>query len=240
MHRLIRDKGDGKVVELPSSSRPGGFGAGRDDHHNDMEMVPREKLEGIGMEYTHLLTSQLESQRVYFEELVGKAVSKASAAASSAATANSRAEEALSRLQMLEVENKKLKEDTISNLEKDLSREKKKAEKSSEVARNFGKSLMEEKKVSEGLMERIGHVNRGMEELREEMGKVRAENEELKEENRDLLFSITAGERLKDMEAQEGEGGTLETGDIEGGTVSVPTPPPPPEKGRKGKGRGKR
>ncbi|CAG8976101.1 hypothetical protein HYALB_00002380 [Hymenoscyphus albidus] len=247
VHRLIRDKGDEKLIELPSSSRPMGYGGERGRHEmQNMEMVPREKLEGIGMEYTHLLTSQLESQRVYFEELVGKAVAKASAASSAASSASARAEEALSRLQILEIENTKLKQETIANLEKELSREKKKAEKSSEVARRFGSSLVEEKKVSEGLMERIEHLNKNFEDLTKEVAKVRGENEELKEENRDLLFSITAGERLKDMEAQEnaadgGSGGGLERGEIEGGTVSVPVPPPlMVEKGRKGKGKGKR
>ena len=106
--------------------------------------MPREKLDRIGMEYTHLLTSQLESQRVYFEELVSKAVAKASAASSAAQSATSRADEALAQLSLLSQENKTLKEDIISNLEKDLVREKRKAEKSSEIARGFGKSLMED------------------------------------------------------------------------------------------------
>ncbi|KAF4633826.1 hypothetical protein G7Y89_g4283 [Cudoniella acicularis] len=232
VHRLIRDKGDGKVFELPSSSRMG-MGGGSGDHRcDDMDMVPREKLENIGMEYTHLLTSQLESQRVYFEELVGKAVAKASAASSAANTATARADEALSKLKELEIENRRLREEVVSELERDLAREKKKAERSSEVARGFGKSLMEEKKVSEGLMERIGHVNKGMLEMSQQLTALKEENADLKEQNRDLLFSITAQQKLKDM---EGEEGGLQAGELEGGSLSLP-----PEKKRgKGKGRGK-
>lgn len=196
-----------------------------------MEMVPREKLDRIGIEYTHLLTSQLESQRVYFEELVGKAAAKASAASSSASIATEKATEALSRLALLEFENQKLKDETVVSLEKDLAREKRKAEKSAEVARGFGKSLMEEKKVSEGLMERIGHVNKRMMEVSGELSVVKGENEELKEENRDLLFSITAGERLKGM--NEEEGGLVE-GEVEGGSLVVPA-----TTGKVGKGKGK-
>ncbi|TVY64247.1 RING finger protein ETP1-like protein [Lachnellula suecica] len=224
VHRLIRDKGDGKLVELPSTSRS------RNDHHSgeDVDMVPAEKLERIGMEYTHLLTSQLESQRVYFEELVSKAVSKASAASTSAATATARADEALSKVASLTLENKALREDVITALEKDLAREKKKAERSAEVARSFGKSLMEEKKVSEGLMERIGHINKNMIELSSQLTTVKEENAELKEQNRDLLFSITAQNKLKGMEG-------LEEGELEGGTVSLP--PEKEKKGRKGKGK---
>ncbi|KAH6723939.1 hypothetical protein BKA61DRAFT_638572 [Leptodontidium sp. MPI-SDFR-AT-0119] len=242
VHRLIRGKGDSKVIELPSRGHTGGAGTGHVNEEEDM--VPREKLDRIGMEYTHLLTSQLESQRVYFEELVGKAVAKASAASAAAASASSRADEALNQLSTLSLENKKLKEETIANLEKELAREKRKAEKSSEVARAFGKSLTEEKKVSEGLMERIGHVNRRMEAVEEEMRRIKGENEELVESNRDLLFSISAEGKIREMEERSAEvggegdvgGGGLEKGELEGGTISLP-----PEKvgRRKGKGRGK-
>jgi BRCA1-associated protein len=180
------------------------------------------------MEYTHLLTSQLESQRVYFEELVGKAVSKASAASSAANSGTARADEAISKLKDLELENKKLREEVVVGLEKDLAREKKKAERSAEVARGFGKSLMEEKKVSEGLMERIGHVNKSMMEISNQLTAVKEENAELKDQNRDLLFSITAQQKLQDMEG-------LEEGEVEGGTVSLP----PEKQKKKGKGRGK-
>ncbi|KAH6680293.1 BRCA1-associated protein 2-domain-containing protein [Halenospora varia] len=233
VHRLIRDKGNSKVIELPSS-RHGGHDVHGYGGREEMDMVPREKLETIGMEYTHLLTSQLESQRVYFEELVGKAVAKASAASQAAQSATSKADEALSKLATLEFENHTLKADTIPSLEKDLAREKKKAERSAEVARGFGKSLMEEKKVSEGLMERIGHVNKGMMEISAQLTSLKEENADLKEQNRDLLFSITAQQKLQDM---QGEGGDLEAGELEGGSVSLP---PEKEKGRrKGKGRGK-
>ncbi|KAK2627296.1 hypothetical protein QTJ16_003262 [Diplocarpon rosae] len=232
VHRLIRGKDDSKVIELPSRSR------GRGDRGEE-DMVPREKLERIGIEYTHLLTSQLESQRVYFEELVGKAVAKASAASVAAASASVRADEALSQLASLSRENRILKEDIIVSLEKDVAREKRKAERSSEIARGFGKSLAEEKKVSEGLMERIGHVNRRMESVEAQMKRVEEENRELVEANRDLLFSITAGEKIREMEGEvPEEGGVLEKGELEGGTVSLPAQ----EKmgrGKKGKGRGK-
>jgi BRCA1-associated protein len=212
VHRLIRDKGNGKVVELPSTSS-------RDEAGAEMDMVPREKLERIGMEYTHLLTSQLESQRVYFEELLGKAVAKAEHASSSAAQAASHAEEALTKLQIVEAENAKLKDEVIIGLEKDLARESKKADKSGEVARGFGKRLMEEKKVTEGLLSRIEHVNEAMMKMSGELSAIKVENEDLKEQNRDLLFTLSAGEKIKEMQGQDGG---LEAGELEGGTVVVP------------------
>lgn len=231
VHRLIRDKGDSKVIELPASSRQG-LG-NRQGGHEDMDMVPREKLENIGTEYTHLLTSQLDSQRVYFEELVNKAVSKASAASAAAASASSQAAEALEKLHTLSLEHAHLKNEVIPSLERDLEREKTKAAKSAEVARGFGRSLMEEKKVSEGLMERIGHVNKSMLAMSEEMTRVKAENEELKESNRDLLFSISAEQKIKEM-GQSEEGVVGQSG-LEGGTLSLP--PEKKKPSRKGKGK---
>ena len=243
VHRLIRDKGDSKVIELPSSSRSG---AGRGSSHNDDDMVPREKLESIGFEYTHLLTSQLESQRVYFEELVNKAASKASAAASAAAEASARADDAAARLKELALEHARLRDDVVAGLEKDLAREKKRGDRSAEVARGFGQSLIEEKKVSEGLMKRVEFVNGSLEGVQKELEKARRENEDLKEENRDLMFAVQAGEKLREMErgaAQEdgggeGDGEGLVEGEVMGGTVSLPEVVEKRD-AKKGKGRGK-
>jgi BRCA1-associated protein len=139
-----------------------------------------------------VLTSQLESQRVYFEELVNKVLTKASAASTAATTATQRAaDEANSTLGELEKENGELKE-VVKGLERDLEKEKKRGERSVEVARDFRRSLMEEKRVGEGLMEHIGFLNSHVEKIIGELEKVKLENVELKEENRDLLFSISA------------------------------------------------
>jgi len=235
VHRLIRDKGDGKVVELPGSeqratrggNRQSGGGGGEDGGGGDV--VPRAKLDTIGMEYTHLLTSQLESQRVYFEEMVSKAADKAAKAAASAEQAERTAKGAVAELNVLRAEYKSLKEETVPALEKELARERARANKSTELARSLGRSLQEEKKVGEGLMERIGHVNREMEGLRKKMEELAAENEELKETNRDLTMFISGQEKLREMESE----GQIEAGELEGGSVVVP------EEKKKGKGKGK-
>lgn len=233
VHRLIRGKGDSKVIELPSSSRTGLGAGGRD---RDEDMVPREKLESIGMEYTHLLTSQLESQRVYFEELVSKAVAKASAASVAAASASSRADDAVARLEELTLEHTRLRDDIVPNLERDLARERKKGERSAEVARGFGASLVEEKKVTEGLMKRIEHVNKSLEEVSKELGEAKKENDELREENRDLMFAVQAGGKLREMEGEEGGMG-LQEGEVQEGTVVIPERREEKRKWRKGRGK---
>lgn len=213
VHRLIRDKGDGKVVELPSGNT-NTAGSGRGE---DMDVVPRVKLENIGLEYTHLLTSQLESQRVYFEEMVNKAADKATKAAAAAEKAAGQAKEALRELGELREECRVLREETVPGLEKDLAREKARGQKSAELARSLGKALQEEKQVTKGLMERIEHLKKEGEKNAALVEELRQENEGLKEMNHDLTMFISGQEKLKEMEKE----GQLQEGELEEGTVGV-------------------
>ncbi|KAI1777085.1 zf-UBP-domain-containing protein [Hypoxylon cercidicola] len=227
VHRLIRDKGDGKVVELPSQQGkligPSG--------HEDEDVVPRAKLESIGMEYTHLLSSQLESQRVYFEEMLSKAADKAAQASASAETAAAQASQALKEIKGLKEEQRQLRTETIPSLEKDLERERNRATKSTDLARKLGQSLQEEKKVSEGLMKRIEHTNKELESLGEQVKALTAENADLKDQNHDLSMFISGQEKLKELEAE----GKVEEGEVQEGSVAVPED----RRRRKGKGKGK-
>lgn len=231
VHRLIQTKGDGKLVELPSSRRSGLGGGNREGSPEyDMEMVPREKLENIGMEYTHLLTSQLESQRVYFEEVLAKAVDKASASAKAAESAATTAESALAQLQELSIEHKKMRDEIVPSLERDRDRMANKADRSGELARSMAKAFQEEKQVGKGLMDRIGHLNEALERVRKELKELKAESVDLKEQNRDLSFFISSQDKVKGLEGELGE-------EVREGTLSLPEPKP--EKGRKGKGKKK-
>ncbi|KAI1380332.1 zf-UBP-domain-containing protein [Hypoxylon crocopeplum] len=227
VHRLIRDKGDGKVVELPGrQGGPMGY-----DEHEDQDVVPRAKLESIGMEYTHLLSSQLESQRVYFEEMLSKAADKAAKASVAAETAAAQASQALKELKALREEQYQLRTDTIPSLEKDLERERNRAAKSTDLARGLGKSLQEEKKVSEGLMKRIEHMGKEVGELGEQVKALKMENADLKDQNHDLSMFISGQEKLKELEAS----GKVEESEVQEGSVSVPED----KRRRKGKGKGK-
>lgn len=224
VHRLIRDKGDGKVVELPGrhpppSSRgtdqgtPDGGGSSQGE-----EVVPRSKLENIGIEYTHLLTSQLESQRVYFEEMLKKAADKAANATAAAEAAAQQASEAARDLRILRTEHESLRNETLPLLEKDLERERTRAIKSTDLARALGKSVQEEKKVSEGLMGRIEHINKEVEALGKKVAELTAQNVDLQDQNHDLTMFISGQEKLRQLEAEGG----LEEGEIQEGSASVP------------------
>jgi BRCA1-associated protein len=224
VHRLIRDKGDGKLVELPGHQ-------GLPESRESEDVVPRAKLENIGMEYTHLLTSQLESQRLYFEEMLSKAVDKASKASTVAEKAAAQASDAQRALREVKLDQEKMRTEMIPSLEKDLERERTRAAKSTDLARNLGKSLQEEKKVSEGLMKRIEHINTELGILNKQLEALKLENADLKDQNHDLTMFISGQEKLKELEAE----GKVEEGEVQEGSVSVPDD----KKRRKGKGKAK-
>ncbi|TWU73111.1 hypothetical protein ED733_004943 [Metarhizium rileyi] len=211
VHRLIRDKGDGKVVELPSRSNQSGRSL-------DEDVVPRAKFENIGLEYTQLITSQLESQRAYYEEILSKAVDKAAKASAANESMAAQSSTAIERLNDLEEKFSSLTTETIPQLERDLERERNKSAKSEKLARNMSKSLQEEKRVNEGLMRRIEHLGGDNERVRKQLVELKGEVEELKEMNRDLSMFISGQEKLKELESE----GKIEEGELQEGSASVP------------------
>ncbi|KAE8348647.1 BRCA1-associated protein 2-domain-containing protein [Aspergillus coremiiformis] len=212
VHRIIQSKTDGKLVELPAADNSAL------DPPDWTDAVPREKLENMSVEYTHLLTSQLESQRAYFEEIVERAVDKASQASAAAASAQEAAEKVTSDFRSLHTQYDKLSNETLPNLERDKARTEKRAEKFESMTRKMEKEWREEKTMNESLMKRIEHLTSEVESLK-------ATNEDLTEQNRDLTFFISGSERLKN-----------ESEDIVQGTISVPEAQSNKKKG-KGKGR---
>ncbi|KAJ4359774.1 uncharacterized protein N0V89_000330 [Didymosphaeria variabile] len=231
VHRLIQNKSDGKLVDLPASAHASGLkNAGMTGYANDT--VPREKLDNMGMEYAYLLTSQLESQRAYFEEQVERAVDKA-------AKASSTADEASRNVAALTSDFSKLQAQyddalsTISALEKDAARNAAKASSASELARKLTKQYREEQTINESLMTRIQHLEKKAEEAETKVKEVEAQKADLEEQNRDLSFFISGQEKLKEMQGNEVMG--LEEGEVQSGYVEVGNNS---SKGRrKGKGR---
>lgn len=212
VHRIIQNKGDGKLVELPAADNSAL------DPPDWTDAVPREKLENMSVEYTHLLTSQLESQRAYFEEVVERAADKASQASAAASSAQEAAEKTTLALTNLQSQYDKLNHETLPGMERDKARAEKRAEKFEGMARKLEKEWREEKTMNESLLKRI-------EFLSTEVGELKEMNTDLSEQNRDLTFFISGSQRLMD----QGE-------DVQQGTVSVPEPE---VKGKKKKGKGK-
>eukprot|EP00026_Physarum_polycephalum_P006206 Phypoly_transcript_06248.p1 GENE.Phypoly_transcript_06248~~Phypoly_transcript_06248.p1 ORF type:complete len:549 (+),score=111.46 Phypoly_transcript_06248:126-1772(+) len=69
VHRIIQNKTDGKLVEFPGVNHNSDFRGGVEDEKEKFSTI---KLDAITMEYNFLLTSQLETQRAYFEKQIAK------------------------------------------------------------------------------------------------------------------------------------------------------------------------
>ncbi|PYH96211.1 RING and UBP finger domain protein [Aspergillus ellipticus CBS 707.79] len=208
VHRIIQSKTDGKLVELPAADNSAL------DPPDWTDAVPREKWENMSVEYTHLLTSQLESQRAYFEEVVERAVDKASQATAAASSAQDAMEKATATLQNLQAQCEKLTNETIPALERDKTRAEKRGEKFETMARKMEKEWREEKTMNQSLLERV-------ELLQSEVEGLKVANVDLTEQNRDLTFFISGSARLQD----QGD-------DVVQGTVSVPELEKPKKKGK--------
>ncbi|KAL8999961.1 MAG: hypothetical protein Q9188_005784 [Gyalolechia gomerana] len=225
VHRLVQDKADGKLMELPASAADTHDSASNGDAWDEEDYVPREKLDNIGREYTHLLTSQLESQRTYFSEALERAADKASQATQAAESAKASVKELQEQLTALKLSHETLTKETVPGLERDKDRASKRAERFEAMARKLEKEWREEKTVSGSLMERIRW-------LEGQMQTVAAEKVDLEEQNRDLSFFISSGQQLKHLEGVNEE-------ELREGSTMIPDPPTT-GKGKKGKGKGKK
>lgn len=209
VHRIVQSKNDGKLVELPASNNYSTL-ATRDDDFDDY--VPREKLDNIGQEYTHLLTSQLDSQRMYFEEILERAADKASQASQAAEKTTALAERTSLDLAKLRASHETLLAETLPQLERERDRVARRAEKFEGMARKLEKEWREEKVVSASLMERIEYLGKRVEGLEKE-------KRELEEQNRDFGFFISGGKKLRELGGGN-DGGLGE--EVREGVVSLP------------------
>ena len=214
VHRIMQNKTDGKLMDLPSAVED------YDNGYADNDSVPRDKLDSMSLEYTHLLTSQLDSQRLYFEEKVERSADKASQAAQAATIATETSSKLASQLSSLQLAHDELASKVIPSLEKDRDRTTRRAEKFESMARKLEKEWREEKALSGSLMERI-------EFLDSEVKKLKESNLDLQEQNRDMSFFISGAEKLKGL----GE-------EVQEGTVSLPEQTPTKKKGKGKKGGG--
>ncbi|EXJ73925.1 uncharacterized protein A1O5_02219 [Cladophialophora psammophila CBS 110553] len=239
VHRIIQDaaKPGEKLVELPGRRREPTALHGEED----LEVA---KMDNIALEYTHLLTSQLESQRVYFEEVVQRAVDKASEATKKAERAMEESRLATERLSGLENEHDLVAKGLVPELEKEKARLEKRSAKFEEMARTINQKYQEEKALTKSLMKRIEHYETSqetqVEKLKQTIQRLEEENatkdllmEGLREEHRDAMMQISAQRKLQEMV----EKGELDKEDLEGAVIEAGPAPAPKRTMHGGKGR---
>ena len=224
VHRLIQNKADGKLVELPSAAssmgvtpREGNLGPSQAD------ALSAEKIEAIGIEYSYLLTSQLDSQRSFYEKQYEEQTNELRSQINelSMLVQNFSNEFEQERTRHREEESKKQKEheENMSQILKEKAKAEHKAERATELAKKLEKELREERAVSEGLMKNLTITKQKAEFFDKEREDFSSRVRELEDQVRDVMFFLEAKTKIEQGEGIEAEAA--------GGSVSVPEPPPP-------------
>ncbi|KAH9479491.1 RING finger protein ETP1-like protein [Psilocybe cubensis] len=217
VHRLIQNKADGKLVELPSAAssvaatpREGGLGPSQAD------ALSAEKIEAIGIEYSYLLTSQLDSQRSFYEEQSQELKSQVDELKTLVEKLSVEFKKEKERNREEEVRLRKAEEERIAQLLKDKAKAENRAEKVAELARRLEKELREERAVSEGLMKNLSKMRERAELADKDRDAAIAEVKDLKEQLRDVFFSLEAQKAIE-------QGGGIES-EAAGGSIAIPLP----------------
>jgi BRCA1-associated protein len=174
VHRLIQNQSDGKLVELPSEKK--------------------KDIDDVGLQYTYLMTTQLESQRDYYESMCATV-------ADSAAEATKRAEAAERELEKLREQLDKAGHDKqqLRVLYQELEQSKTKHDKLKQLYLKLEKDFRDEKAMSSNVMEKLGRIEKERDAQDKNV-------QDLTEQIRDLMFFLDAKEKLADADEEVREG----------------------------------
>ncbi|KAF9245295.1 hypothetical protein BU15DRAFT_85626 [Melanogaster broomeanus] len=220
VHRLIQNKADGKLVELPSAASSMGTNS-RDDGAlgpSHADTLSAEKIEAIGIEYSYLLTSQLDSQRSFYEEHITQLQTQ---------KLSHDVENERTQAKAQELQRKREEEDQLDGVYREKQKAERKAEKVAELARKFEKELKEEKAFSEGLLENLGKMKERVEVSDRQKEELDAKISDLQDQLRDVMFFLEARTKI-----EQGEGAEAEAA---GGSVELPRSSTSANKKKKGK-----
>ena len=219
VHRLIQNKADGKLVELPSASMGvregesgGRLGPGLAD------TLSAEKIEAIGIEYSYLLTSQLDSQREYYEEQGAELKGEVEELKLMVQSLGREIEK--ERVSAAEERERRKKEEEagIDEMYRDKVKAEKRAEKVADVAKKLEKELREERAVSEGLLKNLGKMKQRVAEADKEKADLCVKITDLEDQVRDVMFFLEAKTKIE-------HGGGAEA-EAAGGSIEIPSSPP--------------
>ena len=231
VHRLIQNKVDGKLVELPDPGNRGGassgLGMGMEGLEHDgfggaattqdraaLEMKQRNlenECEAVEQEYSTLLAGQLEAQRAHYESTQAQLLAEVREAFETR-IAKAEASEARSAQQ----------ESLARELTKRLA-DRERRLKAIEEEKGFETTLNEQLRRNQG-----EHASL-LEAAQAREAALRAKLQDMEEQLRDLTFHFEAQLKIAH------EGGGAAEGELAGGSVEVPATPP-----QRGKGKAKR
>ncbi|KAF9054431.1 hypothetical protein BJ165DRAFT_1565151 [Panaeolus papilionaceus] len=215
VHRLIQNKADGKLVELPSaaaamgtSPREGGLGPSQAD------ALSAEKIEAIGIEYSYLLTSQLDSQRAFYDEQTAELKSQVDQLKDLVGQLREEFRREQQRHTNTEETLRRQQEEEVQQILKERTKAENRAEKVSELARRLEKELREERAVSEGMMKNIAKLKEQAVLADQEKVDFTKKVQELEDQVRDVMFFLEAKSKIE-------QGGGIES-EAAGGSIALP------------------
>ncbi|XP_014211557.1 BRCA1-associated protein [Copidosoma floridanum] len=181
--RLLQNK-DGKMVE-----------GGQESSKGERTAVD-EKVDSVQLEFSYMLTSQLESQRLYFEELVAKVEQRNA----------SDIRELTERVEKITEENSKQKNQLAALTREKLAIEKKLQHSNAKLTQ-IQAQLAEEKELRKALQDNQTSWQIKHKQLQDEMNvykeKKETEINELNEQLRDLMFFLEAQKQIENSADKE-------------------------------------
>ncbi|XP_066594067.1 BRCA1-associated protein [Prorops nasuta] len=183
VHRLLQDK-DGKMVE-----------GGHRESKSEGAAV-EEKVDSVQLEFTYLLTSQLETQRQYFEDKLNRLEQRSIAETT----------ELREKLGQLIDENKQFKE-RFALLCKEKQSLEKRLQSSGSKLNQAQSDLSEEKQLREALQLNQTSWQVKHKRLQDEMTELKVSKEaeitDLREQVRDLMFFLEAQKQIENSKDRE-------------------------------------
>lgn len=183
VHRLIQNKQDGKLVQFDEAGRA---------------INQDEKLDSVTLEYTYLLTMQLDSQKLYFEE---KLLQKERELVKQEEKSKFHFAQLEQELDLNRKDNFKLKEE-IETISKDKQVLEKRCTLLHSKLNKIQDELNEEKELNRCLTSNQIVYQAKLNELEEKLKKSNEEKnyeiEELQSQLRDIMFYLDAQKKLAD------------------------------------------
>jgi len=213
VHRLIQNKADGKLVELPSAASSVTGGAREEARlgPSQADALSAEKIEAIGIEYSYLLTSQLDSQRVYYEGQIGELRSQVNELKG---LVEKLGEEFNNEKESSRKEERRIRQESdekLASVLKGKTKAETRADRLAELTKKLGRELAEERAVSEGLMTNLARMKE-----RSELDEKKIV--ELEDQVRDVMFFLDAQQKIASGNGIESEAA--------GGSIEVVSTPP--------------
>ncbi|KAF7794313.1 hypothetical protein EIP86_005447 [Pleurotus ostreatoroseus] len=209
VHRLIQNKADGKLVELPSAASSmtmGGRGDGSGPSAADA--LSAEKIEAIGIEYSYLLTSQLDSQRTYYEQQTAELLGRMDELRGVVDTLSGEVQRTQAQLAAELAARSDAHDELVRAREKAEGR----AERALALARKMEKEYRDEHALSERLSKNLSAAQERVERVEKEKTEMIKKGKELADQLQDVMFFLEARNKIESGEgvAAEAAGGSLE------------------------------